>query len=323
MKEKDLITVIVPVHNAGKYLRQCIESIVCQTYSNLEIVLTDDASEDDSRAICEEYADKDERIKVIKNDKPGGSANARNRGIEIATGRWMTFIDSDDYIDPNMIENMHTQLINEGASCCVCSFHYVDENKNDLPWYTPQLSDYKTMSGKEAAKYFLKSHDIEGFSWNKLFDSSFFIKDGIRFDEEQSNFVDMYAVFSALLKSDKVCFCEDRFYYYYQRQGSLVHSFSIRKLDNFYRTLGKIRNIAYENGIKDEADYYYNSRLISELYDVYFKNDLNENDKIKVREKYMLNKVLTYNSMKLILELIKKSERKLVVKYIKMLLYGK
>ncbi len=319
MKEIDLITVIVPVHNAGKYLRQCIESITSQTYSNLEIILTDDASQDDSRVICEEYARKDERIKVVKNDIPGGSANARNRGIEIATGRWITFIDSDDYIDPNMIEKMHTQLINEDASCCVCSFHYVDENKNDLPWYSPQLNKYKTMSGKQAAKLFLKSHDIEGFSWNKLFDSSFFIKDGLRFDEEQSNFVDMYAVFSALLKSDKVCFFEDRFYYYYQRQGSLVHSFSIRKLDNFYRTLGKIRDLSYENGIKEEADYYYNSRMISELYDVYYKNDLEENNKFKIKSKYKLNKILTSNFAKVISELFRNGEMKLVLKYLKII----
>ena len=323
MNNNELISIIIPIHNAGKYLRLCIESIISQTYTNLEIILVDDASEDNSKDIIEEYVDKDERIKFVKNDTPGGSANARNRGIEIATGRWMTFIDSDDYIDPNMIEKMHTQLINEGASCCVCSFHYVDKYKNDLPWYTPQLSGYKTMSGKETAILFLKSHDIEGFSWNKLFDSSFFIKDGIRFDEEQSNFVDMYAVFSALLKSDKVCFCEDRFYYYYQRQGSLVHSFSIRKLDNFYRTLGKIRNIAYENGIKDEADYYFNSRMISELYDVYYKNDLNKIDKNKVRENYKIRNFLTYNLMKMIIELVIRNERMLAVKYMIMLFSGK
>ena len=94
----DLISVIVPIYNVEKYLKQCIDSIINQTYKKLEIILVDDESPDECGIICDEYQKKDSRVRVI-HKKNGGVSSARNVGIDIATGKWITFIDSDDWID--------------------------------------------------------------------------------------------------------------------------------------------------------------------------------------------------------------------------------
>ena len=105
----DLISVIVPVYNASKYLDQCIESILTQTYKKLEIILIDDGSTDSSREICMNYRKRDTRIHFI-SQKNGGSVAARKAGIEAANGKFIGFVDSDDYIEPNMFENLYSKI---------------------------------------------------------------------------------------------------------------------------------------------------------------------------------------------------------------------
>ena len=104
--DKDLISIIVPIYNVEKYIKKCIDSIINQTYTNLEIILVDDGSPDNCGKICDKYKEKDDRIKVI-HKKNGGLSDARNAGIDIATGEYITFIDSDDYVAENYIEVLY------------------------------------------------------------------------------------------------------------------------------------------------------------------------------------------------------------------------
>ena len=106
LDEKDIISIIVPVYNVEKYLDKCIDSIINQTYKNIEIILIDDGSTDQSSAICDKYSKLDKSIKVI-HKKNGGISDARNEGTKITTGSYLMFIDSDDYIDSNMIEELY------------------------------------------------------------------------------------------------------------------------------------------------------------------------------------------------------------------------
>ena len=121
----DLISVIVPVYNVEKYLRKCVDSIVAQTYTNLEIILVDDGSPDNCGKICDEYAEKDSRIKVI-HQKNGGLSAARNAGLDIATGDYIGFVDSDDYIDKNYFECMSSHLSKNTLIVC----NVIDEDEN-------------------------------------------------------------------------------------------------------------------------------------------------------------------------------------------------
>ena len=122
----ELITVIVPVYKVEKYLDRCVQSIVDQTYTNLEIILVDDGSPDNCPKMCDEWAKKDKRIKVIHKQN-GGLSDARNAGLEKAKGKYVGFVDSDDYISPIMYEKLYKCIIDNQADMAMCGFSTVDE----------------------------------------------------------------------------------------------------------------------------------------------------------------------------------------------------
>lgn len=117
--EKSLISVIVPIYNVSRYLERCMESLLHQTYKNIEIIMVDDGSPDDCGKKCDRYAAEEPRIKVI-HKKNAGLGMARNSGLEIAEGEYVMFIDSDDYTDVRMIERLYHRLTEEGADTCFC-----------------------------------------------------------------------------------------------------------------------------------------------------------------------------------------------------------
>ena len=121
--ENPLITVIIPVYNVEKYLQRCLDSVIAQTYQNLEIICIDDGSTDCSGEICEQYAIKDERVKVFHQENQGVSA-ARNKGLDMASGEYIAFVDSDDYILKDMYAKMMRALLDNGVDICVCQWQY-------------------------------------------------------------------------------------------------------------------------------------------------------------------------------------------------------
>lgn len=266
---ESLLSVIVPVHNAEAYLNECIESIINQTYHNIEIILVDDCSDDNSADICDTYAEQDDRIRVIHCKVKGGEggAKARNIGLMEARGDLLYFMDSDDYIENYMLSEMYQIMCREGSDCVVSSFHYVDEEGKELSWHTPQLSAYRTVSGKEAAQLFLTTLNIEGFSWNKLFKKRLITEHNICFDASRNSFVDMFGMFKAILYSKKVSFYDSKPYYYRQRDVSCVHTMNQRKLGNFKYVINQISKLAVESGMPQEADFFYVYRMTLQLYD--------------------------------------------------------
>lgn len=127
-KQKDIISVVVPIYNIEKYLPRSIESILNQTYQNLEVILVDDGSTDGSLEICEQYAKKDARIKVLHKSN-GGAGGARNRGMELATGKYLTFVDGDDWIEKDMYEKMLSAIWETNSEIAVCRVEYIFSDK--------------------------------------------------------------------------------------------------------------------------------------------------------------------------------------------------
>ena len=127
---EDLISVIVPIYNVEKYINRCIDSIIEQTYTNLEIILVDDGSTDNSGSICDEYAKKDNRIKVIHKEN-GGVSSARNVGLDTAIGQYITFVDSDDYIEKKYCEILLKTLKKQKADCVACGYNRIYKNKEE------------------------------------------------------------------------------------------------------------------------------------------------------------------------------------------------
>lgn len=125
-----LISIIIPVFNVEKYLGRCIESVLSQTYTNLEVILVDDGSLDSSGAICDKYEKNDNRIRVLHKEN-GGAATSRNAGLDICHGEYVSFIDSDDYIDPNFIYILYSLIVKNHSKISVCSMSRVDRGKID------------------------------------------------------------------------------------------------------------------------------------------------------------------------------------------------
>ena len=143
---ENLISIIVPVYNVENYLRKCVDSIINQSYKNLEIILVDDGSTDSSGKICDEYSLKDSRIKVI-HKKNGGLSDARNAGMEIASGDFWGFVDSDDYIDSDMYSVLLENLLGAEADLSACGRIFTYDGK-EIPEYSE--NNPVTLSGREA-----------------------------------------------------------------------------------------------------------------------------------------------------------------------------
>ena len=165
--EKELISVIVPVYNIEDYIAQCIESILKQTYSNLEILLVNDGSTDCCPEICDRYAGLDSRIQVIHKSN-GGLSSARNSGLNQACGEYIAFIDGDDFIHPEMLEDLYFALKDCDADMSVCNLQYVDENGNPIREYPNHIIPKQVLN---AEGVFAKSLERYGYYyvvvWNK------------------------------------------------------------------------------------------------------------------------------------------------------------
>ena len=129
--ENELISIIVPIYNVSKYLDRCMESLLKQTYTNIEIIMVDDGSPDDCGSKCDDYASRDRRIKVIHKQN-AGLGMARNSGLDIANGKYVAFIDSDDYVDIEMIEKLYHRLQNTKADTCFCRYYNVTAEKMNI-----------------------------------------------------------------------------------------------------------------------------------------------------------------------------------------------
>lgn len=173
-----MISVIIPVYNTNVYLRQCVESVIAQTYKKLEIILVDDGSTDDSGTLCDHLAARDERIKVIHQPN-GGAGAARNTGIKAAKGEFVAFVDSDDWIDPEMLEYMREKLRRTGSDIAVCGFRYEYRHRTDVKGPMPAPAVYET---QEVMKMLMEQKYIHSLPCNKLFrremlDGTFFAED--------------------------------------------------------------------------------------------------------------------------------------------------
>ena len=161
-----MLSIIIPIYNSEKYLRDCLASVIDQTYKDLEIILVDNNSTDNSLKICKEYAAKDNRIRLMQERKKGAAA-ARNLGIKAAKGDFITFADSDDYLREDAYEILLNRIKKSNCDIMCYSSHIVDELGNKKGWYEPQLRRYEKgkccYTGEEAAKIYLTSRDIEGF----------------------------------------------------------------------------------------------------------------------------------------------------------------
>lgn len=270
MNEK--ISVIVPIYKVEPYLRKCLDSICTQTYENLEIILVDDGSPDGCGAICDEYAAKDGRIKVIHKPN-GGLSDARNAGLKIMTGAYVTFVDSDDWIEPEHIQSLFSTLDSTGADIAVSDVRRVISNNECVGTFSYQnLQD-------------ITHEDIFGYVWNKLykrerirntqFPRIFYIED-LPFNLEIYQTKPRYAF------TGKASYC------YLQREGSiLTNPVSSKKIDDFLAFSAVIwTQLVRLYGAGDQARYEY-THIVGNLTCNFFC-DISREKSLSVRDKHAL-----------------------------------
>lgn len=219
------VSVIVPVYQVEQYLRQCLDSILKQTFQDMEIILVDDGSKDNSGKICDEYALKDNRVKVIHQVNKGLS-DARNTGMNQMSGKYFMFVDSDDYISELMVEKLYEKAEETGADIVCCNFEYFWKNNEKASYSTKQRSEVLNSSEIFNHRKNEKNYGFWTVAWNKLHKSSsmnsFRFRSGkIHEDEFWAN--DIYQ------KDLKVVTIEDSLYYYRQRHNSIVNIKNIKK----------------------------------------------------------------------------------------------
>ena len=223
-----LISVIVPVYRVEEYLERCVKSILSQTYENLEVILVDDGSPDQCPAICDACAEKDARVKVIHQENKGLSG-ARNAGIDAASGEYLAFVDSDDYVSPHVIEELYQLLQDTGCAIGQCRFSYVkgdglvEEGDSAFCIYRGESLMEQLYGPEEKATCFV-------VAWNKLYRAELFKETGIRYPEGRIH-EDEATTYRLFHEAKKLAFLDRALYgYYTENGGSITSVFSAKRL---------------------------------------------------------------------------------------------
>ncbi|MEF2838208.1 MAG: glycosyltransferase [Oscillospiraceae bacterium] len=212
-----LLSVVVPVYKVEAYLDRCVESIVNQTYTKLEIILVDDGSPDRCPELCDEWAKRDSRIRVIHKDN-GGLSDARNTGIAAAIGEYLAFVDSDDYIDHCMYETMIETMSRTNAGIVCCGRYVV---KGNVQISLHSMEKETVFTSQEAIQELLIGGSVEEATWDKLYRAELF--EGIYFPLGEIN-EDIVIMPTLLRRAEKIVHVGRPFYYYWQNSASITRS---------------------------------------------------------------------------------------------------
>jgi len=235
------VSIIVPVYNSEKYLSKCINSIRNQKFQDFEILLIDDGSDDNSGKICDLFEKKDKRIKVIHQNNSGVSA-ARNKGISVARGRFISFIDSDDYIDPDMIGEMVHAMENNNTGMVICGFRCVNEHGDFIrKVIIHQKTDVIWSKEQTLKEIFAMPQTIYGYCCNKMFRKELVSKEfecGIRIGE------DLLFVVNYLKNINLTVYIPKALYNYRKYKGSVTSGYSSYKYESYLDLLKVLKRIS-------------------------------------------------------------------------------
>lgn len=267
MKSNPLISVIIPVYKVESYLNECVDSVMNQTYTNLDIVLVDDGSPDNCPAMCDDYARKDSRIRVIHKSN-GGLSSARNAGINSAHGEYISFIDSDDYVVPEYFERLYSMMESSGAdiSCCM---YTTDAEKLSHE----SARECRIVSPSEAVIESLEFTGVERSACMKLYRTKIFTSGGGIYYTEGIISEDLAAMPDVFSAANYLVFTDSPMYFYRLQESSIMHTSYSSKYMDYYKS----HEIALERAKKNFPDEW--PRLSK-----HFRNDYIQNTMKIIRE---------------------------------------
>lgn len=286
MGKHPLVSIIIPVYNVERYLRRCLDSILLQTYYNLEIILVDDGSTDSSGEICDEYAEKDSRISVIHKEN-GGLSDARNAGIEAASADYIAFIDSDDYVEKQYVQRLAGILLKNNADIAICGYYCGKREKfPEIKRYHRKIQcfDSKVMLKNWHGKY----KHVETAAWNKLYKKVLFVENNIYYPVGYI-YEDVQTTHLLVNKALKIVLTNEKLYYYYHRKDSIMQTISEEKMKACIYAQNKRLKFFKDNGYREAYE-----RLAVKRQKQYMLNYLNS-VMVKDMEKTKAEMLSLYN----------------------------
>lgn len=228
------VSIIIPVYNAHAFLIKCVDSVRKQTLRSIEIILVDDGSTDQSGSLCDDYTEKDKRIKVTHLQN-GGPARARNQGMRIARGEYIGFVDADDYVAPTMFESLYELAEQTHSDITMCSYSVDVEgdirpaNVNFSPIYNGKMEIKKGL----IQRYYTRNNQGLYSMWNKLFRRSFVESNDLRINENLRRGEDAWFVFDCLKNANTVSYLPEALYFYWQNNMSIMHTVSMDQYEKW------------------------------------------------------------------------------------------
>lgn len=276
MKEELLISVIVPVYNVEQYLEKCIDSILNQTYKNLQIILVDDGSTDKSGLICDAYKNRDGRVEVIHRCN-GGSVRARNDGLKLAKGRYVGFVDGDDWIEEVMYEEMLENIIQTGADYVHTGAIYETEGSTRVDCRFETMIIENPRTNIELFKGIIGAHkDIflnRGIT-SKLFKRELITECYNNVPADQCLGEDYISVVECMLKSQRISFLKKAYYHRVTRKGSYTNTYDVKRLIGIAKVYEQIMLLLEKYGLKEQLYPYLERNLAKNLISAINKTNL-------------------------------------------------
>lgn len=253
--ENPVVSVIVPVYNVEPYLPQCLDSIVNQTLKNIEIICVNDSSTDNSLNILNHYAEKDPRIKVVTQPN-GGAGAARNRGLSLAAGKYLSFLDSDDFFEPDMLELAYNKAVCDKADFVVFqSDQYYTDRKEfvSVPWTLreKEIPPYTPFNHRQMTDNIFKV--FVGWAWDKLYDREFVEKNHLRFQEQRTS-NDMLFVFSGVAVAKRISVVKKVLAHQRRDAKDSLSKTRENSWHCFYDALSALRDRLKSEGLYDELE---------------------------------------------------------------------
>ena len=290
------VSIFTPVYNSEKYIEECIQSVLNQTFSDFDWYIYDDGSKDNSYYICEKYSQMDSRIHLSHGEN-GECIDRMNDFMLNAKGKYIAFIDNDDYWETNYLKKMIDAIENTDSDCVISSYKMVDSEGNFLEWYTPNLKNRELLTCDELKKRFLTTLDIEGFRWNKIYKTKIIRQSNVKIKNIFP--ADVNFEYSLFKYVDKIVTIDSKGYYYRQSPNSEVATFSIEKCKSMLGTYERVGNCAISEGYKTEGEYFKAWRYINYLFNNIIKRTLTDDEVLDIFSYFPWDKMVSYSLIEL------------------------
>ncbi|MCE5221490.1 MAG: glycosyltransferase [Clostridium sp.] len=243
-----MISIIIPVYNVGEYIKECLDSILMQTYKDLQIIIVDDGSSDNTMNIVKEYEDKFENV-IILYQKNQGVSVARNTAFDYIKGEYTIYIDPDDFLELDMLENMYNRAKKDHVDIVISEYYVYYNDKDNRNYIEKYNVDSREIYNNYDVIDFMLNYELQGQLWNKFFKTELLKQ--IKFKFEPNRYIqDVFPVFKAIYKSKGIAFIDKPLYYYRQRATSTVHKKNAKLAEDYYFAMSSIINYIKDKNIK-------------------------------------------------------------------------